>query len=822
VIGPRIQSLTAATKPKLCLHCSESFFPTVDQSTFCCKGCAFAYRFIHELNLEVFYPMRESAAASNTALPSMKPRTPTWEPTFFDQTDFNSRFVTETETEQLAHVLLPDLTCYACIWLCEHAVTKTLPEARISICLSDRSAEIRLPKGKVLLSQVVEVLGRLGYEVIPDSAERKRDLQRMARTRMGIALLCATNIMLFSAAEYVDLPFFTGTAATLDPEMKTVFRSLQAAFALPVLLFSALPFWKGALRTLLTGKLGIDLPISISLAMTSFFSFRNVLLGTGDVYFDSLSAGISLLLIGRLVQERSLIRAEKALRLSAESQGDWVRKITPSGTEVVRAAAILKGDRIQVLPGDVIPLKSRVIEGASYFSAERITGEPTPASVEQGQPLDAQVLNLTSTLVVEAAENGAEAYWEKASGVLSRLRSTKADWSRRAEKFASLFFAGVCLVAIACVVSFSGSTEGINRAIAALLIACPCAFGFAIPLSYSSACAYALSKGVVFRSQHAFEILSRANVFLFDKTGTLTRGHLSAQLNTLSKPWDKESVEAINVLTHYSLHPAAKAIGTFLERAGYSLPVGVGLKVNETIGQGVSYFNSRGTWTLGSWELLPKPGHPDRTEPKAPRYHAQSVFSLNDEVIAVFDLFDAIDSSAQAVVDHLRHQNIPSYILSGDTSLEVDRIAETLKISILQKGASPLQKLAQIQENASHTIVAMVGNGVNDSFALAGAQVGIAVAHSTPAAKHAADIVLTEEGLHGVVTALTIARKSLKTVLRTFSFAAAYNLVGLTLAVMGYINPLLAAILMPLASLIIVRLSLMRPDPASAERAIAL
>ncbi len=730
-----------------------------------------------------------------------------FDPVFFDHPDFNSHFVQARDSEKIAQVILPDLTCYACVWLCERAVAQAVPDASLSVNLSDKSAQIRLSPNGAKLSDVVRVLSRLGYEVVPGSSDNRRRVQRASRIRMGVALLCAVNIMSFAAAEYVDLPWLTGGRESLTPEFRQWFRLLQGAFALPVLLWSAIPFWKGAWRSLHSRTLGIDLPISTSLFAASIFSYFSLWRGEGDVYFDSLSAGVALLLLGRSIQDRSIQKSEQALRLTAESQQDWVRKLTGENIAVVKSSSIVPGDLLQLLPGDVLPFKGRVVKGTSYYSAERVSGEPDPICISEGDVLPAQVLNLSSPLTVEALENGAQAYWEKAQLLIEQLRANKAAWSRRAEYFASYFFAMVCLVALGCLVYFGPTRLGFERAIAVLLIACPCAFGFAIPLTYANACAFALGRGVIFKSQHAFETLAKVGVFVFDKTGTLTQGKLTLIGPETISDFSERKLAALSKLTSASAHPMTDTIRQVLVRQGLFRAHFGGNPVKEKIGKGVSFIDDSGEWRLGDLGGLNQTEGGLNQSDKAAAY-----FSHNGKLLHRFAFDDLIDTSAKTTITALEKTGAQCYILSGDSSLEVDRIANLLGVSVLDKGASPERKLQRIQQTLGAGSVAMIGNGVNDSFAIAGSTVGIAVANSTPAAKQAADVVLTFAGIEGVYTAYRLARGSLSAILTTFLFAACYNFFGLALAISGHIGPLTAAVFMPLASLWIVRLSMRRPE----------
>jgi Cu2+-exporting ATPase len=801
-------SFTSPAKTSIlhkCIHCASTF-AAVSGTSYCCRGCQRAHELIARLRLSGFYTVRDQLGTITKAKPANQASEIVAE--LYDEPQFQENFVTTVGRVRSVRLLVPDLSCYACVWLCEQALRQSFADVEVEINLAEKSLRLRIETKDQSIAEIVRLLRDLGYSPLPGSAAMQQQCLRSERSRLGVAWLAAVNIMAFAAAEYVDHRWFTDAASSLDPATLQLLHLGQVLFMVPVLGYAARPFFQSAWRALMQRQMVIDIPIVVSLVIASSYSLFSAVTQSGDLYFDSLSAGVALLLTGRSIQHAAVRRVEQKLRLAAESHIDWTHRLSADGTRhLVSAASLRIGDELYIYPGDVIPVDALVRHGASELSLERITGEVTPATVASGTKILGQSLNLSSPLVVEVSEAGAQVFRQRMDAIVARLRMTKAAWSRRAEKLSSAFFIFVCCVAALAFFQF-GAT-GIERAVAILLIACPCAFGFAIPLSYAQACYRGIAGGIIFKSQHAFEYLAAARHFIFDKTGTLTTGTLTvtdAQINR----WDKNSEEILLSLCSSSLHPASRALRDWCLRQHPELDLrSTFTAVKEHFGSGVELQHESGLWRLGSADFVGVGVRQSQRDQAGQPTDVNVYLGCGSELIARFTLGDQLCDSTSLTLAHLRRIGMDASILSGDHSEAVAATAEKLGIPVLAKGVSPFAKLSAIKSTIHKRPVVMIGNGVNDAMAIAGAAVGIATANATAAAKQAADIVLDEPGIAGVAKAVEIARTTVRRLRITFAFALFYNLTGMVLAFSGYVGPMLAAVLMPLASLVIIRLSTM-------------
>lgn len=770
--NPSAVNVRAYALPKksqaLCPHCQTA---VAAEGDFCCAGCHVAHRLIHEFRLGDYYALRSQLGG---ALPSVK------DSDAMRYESFDSRIIQEqiTEADGSLCLLLPSLSCYACVWLCEQALRQRFPELRAAVNLSQKSVSLRLG-AEGSLSDVATFLHRLGYPSLPGYKAEQLKCLRTQRTQLGVAWLCAVNIMAFAAAEYADQ---WAMVSTLPASWHLMFRGLQAVLMIPVLLVSARVFFEGAARAIVQRRASIDIPIVVSFVLVGLYSLVHVADLTAPIYFDSLSAGVALLLSGRAFQHGVMQKMERGLR----ARPMLVQRVGDRGLEWIQATELLAGDRVRLYTNDIVPTKAILLSDEALVSEERVTGETRPQLVRRGEPILAQSVVLHHTVDIQAEENGATSHWKKLEQLASDLRLQKTSWDERAEKAASLFFVMVMCVAAACLIIVGGE-EGARRAIACLLIACPCAFGFAIPMSLSSIVAEGFRRGLRFRSHAAIEKLARSRDCVFDKTGTLTCGHL--ELVHVSKTLSPAEVQVLAKMCAASQHPYVLALTKRLVPRLESVPDGV----HEQLGSGLEYIDDNHRWRLGHAEYV-----------GAMDVGASMYLSCDGKTVATFELRDRLQMDSLDVIRELACLGVRCHMLTGDHSRAVDNVAQELSVSVLGSGCSPMEKAQQLKQLP---MPIMVGNGANDAVALAASGVGVAVQKSSALAHDSADVVLDRPGLRGVVDAIQLAKQGVARLQRCFCFAGIYNVFGLGLASAGFVHPLLAAVLMPISSLVIVSLA---------------
>ncbi len=799
-----------------CAHCGlevpRALYRPDEESQFCCAGCRQVYAIIHQWGYADYYRLAQS---QGQALQPARVAGRSFAD--FDDPTFQQQFAVNTDaTHRGAELYLEGVHCAACVWLLER-----LPEAvpglqSVRLNLATSVARVVWDSATTSLARVGRALDSLGYTPHPHVAgEAQRVRQREDRAllvKLGVAAACAMNIMFIQGALYA------GEYWGMAPEFHTFFRWLIFALSLPVLLFSAQPFYRTAWAGLRARVPHIDLPIALALVATFVYSGYSTVVGHGEVYFDSLATLVALLLGARQLQRGAQRRAlEQADSLRRVAFVEFARRLDGQGLDApsveVPLGALRPGDCVEVRSGELVPVDGIVLHGQSQVDNGVLTGESVAIQVQVRDRVFAGATNLGARLVVRVEAAGDQTRVGALLAVVQDAMSRRPPLVQLADRISRVFV--VTVLALAVVAAFIWGRQslgsGLQHVVALLLITCPCALGMATPVALSVGLARAARAGIFVKNPAALERLRRVGVVLLDKTGTLTEGRAAVSR------WlgDEKARELACRLEAESSHPVAQAF-----RRAYARPLELARPVSEvleTAGLGISGVVDGAVVVVGNRHLVEASAAP--LEP-ALADHAAALLAdglspvyvaVNGQVAGVAGVGDPIRADAADTVAALRRAGLPLQILSGDHPAVVARTALALGIPADQAhgGLTPEGKRDRVaaltcRDQRGGPAVVMVGDGVNDAAAMALADVGVAVHGGSGASVLAADVVLTRDGLSPLLDLFAGSRRVLRVVWRNLAFSLAYNLAGAGLALAGLVGPLLAAVLMPISSLTVI------------------
>jgi Cu2+-exporting ATPase len=553
----------------------------------------------------------------------------------------------------------------------------------------------------------------------------------------------------------------------------------------------------------------MDLPVSVGILAGTSAGVVNTVRGTGEIYFDSVTGLIFLLLVGRWLQRRRQRVAAGAADLVAALAPSTARVVTDDGTTETAAGDVAVGSLVEVRAGDRIPVDGDVLDGVSTIDASLLTGESMPGAVRAGDLVHAGTTNLTSRLLVRTARAGAATRIAELAAKMEAARLSRAPAVLLADRVARVFVVVVLGLAALTFAYWTllGSPHALDTTIAVLVVSCPCALGLATPLTMSAALGQAARSGLLVKGGAAVEQLARPGLVVFDKTGTLTRGKLTIE-ETVGEASLLPLVAAAEQL---STHPVARALGT---AAGACAP---GLCVEdfrEIPGRGIVATVDGLGLVVGTLEHVrsygPVPAELEgAVSDMAARALTPVVAADRAGHAVVFGLGDPLRPEAPRALASLADLGYRLAVLSGDRPETVRATADRLGVTldVVRGGVSPEDKLQLVTEFRERGPVFMVGDGVNDAAALGAATAGIAVHGGAEASLGAADVFATEGGLDPVVRAFRGAGRTLSVLQTNIAISLVYNVVAASLAMAGVIGPLLAAVLMPLSSLTVVTLA---------------
>jgi P-type Cu2+ transporter len=706
--------------------------------------------------------------------------------------------------EATASLQLSGLHCAACAGIIESALRSQPGVVAAHVNPAASMATVRWQPARTGLAALLAAVRGAGYGAAAEGASGARALrraeQRRALWRLFVAAFCSMQVMMLAT------PVYVADAGTLAPDLEQLLHRSAWTLTLPVLLFSAAPFFVSAFRSLRSRRLSMDVPVALGIAV-AFIASSGAAFDPGgvfgsEVYFDSVTMFVAFLLAGRWIELCARHRALDTVEQLASTAPRRAWRLGPDDTvEAVDADALQPGERVRVPLGEAFPADGAIEQGTTRVDEALLTGEAAPVPKGPGDVAVAGSVNLGAPVVQRVERVGADTRSEQIAVLMREALTRRPEAMRVADRIAAPFLVAVLLLALGAALVWSqiDPARAIWVAVSVLIVTCPCALSLAAPSALLAATSALARRGVLLRRIEALETLARADQVLLDKTGTVTaQEQLLRGVTALVEGADVPALRArAAALAAWSAHPLSRAL-VAAQPAGLAGSAPIAWNgVREVPGSGIEAVDEHGThWRLGSAQWL---GAADDVSREAlcfgPPGAPQLAFAF-DEALA--------DGAAQGVVA-LRAAGLRPALLSGDTPERVRRLADRLGIDQALAAATPERKLATLREHqARGQVVVMVGDGVNDAPVLAQADVSFALAHGAQLAHGAADAVLLSGRIGDVAAAVRLARRTARVMRQNLAWAALYNAACVPLALAGWLPPWAAGLGMAASSLVVV------------------
>ena len=692
------------------------------------------------------------------------------------------------------------MTCQSCANRIEKVLNKKPFVQQAGVNFAAEEAQVVFDSTQANETEIIEIIHKTGF-----SAHIKRD-NELPIEEKNTSLPWRLIILWI-----INIPFLIGMLGMMSGSHNLMLPPIwQFALASIVQLWLAIPFYRGAIGSIRGRLANMDVLVSTGTLTiylySTFMLFYHANHAMGHVYFEASVMVIGFVSLGKFLEDRTKKHSLNSLSMLLQLTPKKVTALRNDKWTEIALDQVNIGEIIRANQGERIAADGIIESGNGWCDESHLTGESRPEEKQKGGKVLAGAMVTEGSIIYRANQLGSQTLLGDMMNALSDAQGSKAPIARFADKVASVFVPAVLVISLVTFaltyVLTNDSVSSLIHAVSVLVIACPCALGLATPAAIMVGLGKAVNTGVWFKDAAAMEETAHVDTVVLDKTGTLTKGELeiSALWQPQSAVYSEEDLYRFAAaVERQANHPIAKAIVQAAEQKMLDIPTALFSKME--VGQGIqAELEQVGTVKVG------KPDYCGLILPKNLEdiWQIASIVavSINDEPIGAFALTDTLKNDSLHAIQRLQQQNIDVVIMSGDQQSVVDYIAKQLGIKKAFGGLSPRDKAEKIQKlKAQGHVVAMVGDGINDAPALAAANVSFAMKSGSDIAEQTASATLMQHSVNQLVDALFIARATLKNIKQNLFFALIYNILGIPLAALGFLNPVIAGAAMAMSSI---------------------
>lgn len=774
-----------------CFHCGNECDKnasaiTIDDKHFCCLGCKMVYEILSENNLENYYILEKS--------PGSRPENSSEKYAFLDNYKIVTKLLEfDDANRQIVSLYIPHIHCSSCIWVLENLQKLNKNVIHSIVNFPEKSVRITYQSDKLSLKELVLLLSHIGYApYISLDDYQKKEIKKQDKTliyKLGVAGFAFGNVMLFSFPEYFENDEFWLN------QYKYFFRWLSFFLSLPVLLYSASDYFVSAYKGIRSKILNIDVPLALGILAMFLRSVYDIVTDSGQGFWDSMNGLVFFLLIGKFFQQKTY----NFLSFERDYKSYFpigITKLHPDGSEEsIQVYDIQEKDRLLIRNEELIPVDAILLKGKAHIDYSFVTGESDAVEKVSGDKLFAGGKQKGTAIEIEAIKNVSQSYltqlWSNEIFQKDKFEGVKT----LTDKISKYFTISILLISFIALIFwyFIDAKQAFNVFTAILIIACPCALAMSAPFTLGNMLRIFGKNKLYLKNTNIIEQMAQIQSIIFDKTGTITASNKS-KISYEGTTLNHKEIQLLKNTLRNSNHPLSRQLYQTIEEETFlSLS-----HFEEVSGKGIMATFDENTIKVGSANFV-------GIQTSQNTLQTAVYIAINGNYKGKYILQNSYRKGIKQLFERLA-PNYQLSILSGDNQSEQSYLSKTLPskthLFFNQKPDDKLQHIVSLQE--SNQSVLMIGDGLNDAGALKQSNVGISVSENINVFSPACDGIMDANVLNKMDLFLILSKKSLIIIKFSFALSLCYNIIGITLAIMGKLSPVVAAILMPISSISIV------------------
>ena len=762
---------------------TEEFF-------FCCKGCQGVFHLLRDEGLDSFYDKR----ATTTLEP---PRENYTDSDRFDLDSFRAKYITTQDGFSHISLIIEGIHCSACIWLNEKVISRLEGVIEANINFTNNKAHIVWDANHLKLSTIIEKIRSIGYNAYPYDSHTQElfanNERRNGYLRLIVGVFATMNIM------WIALALYSGYFGGIEESHKNILHLAEWMLATITLFYSGSVFYKGAYFSAKNSSVSMDTLVATGSTLVYGYSVYASLFTRGEVYFDSVTMIITFVLAGKYLESLSKKQAVDILDTLGANLPTEVIVIRDEEKISLPLESVVIGEIIEIKSGEHVAIDGIVVAGGGDFDESSITGESLPIAKNLGDTIISGSIISSGVVRYRCVKDYSSSNFSMILKLLEESLSKKPNIENFANSLSRYFSLTILSLALATflfhyLLMDKAFDASLIICVSVIVIACPCALALATPIASVVGVAVAAKKGVIFKASSAIEKLAKATELFVDKTGTLSEGRPYV---VDSKIFQEHDGVMLKALLSGSNHPVSKAIKEHICDTAYA----DFFEVRETKARGVEAFVNGKQLLGGNSSYMKENGISVASELES----AGFLYAVDKVIYEAFWLKDKIRNDSKKAVERIKKMGIKITMLTGDNIQNAIEVAEELGIESYYANLKPDDKMAYISRSQeAGGIVVMAGDGINDTLALALADISVSLSSASDVSIMTSDVILLNSNMTGLADAFVVGRRTYNTIKQNIGFSLVYNAVTVPVAILGYVIPPVAAISMSLSSILVV------------------